>query len=103
MRNAFVMFLGVSVLILISGCSTPKVMLKNPKTGQIESCGGSATGSLVGGVIGYQMQKSNDLKCEADLLSLGFKRIDSTDGTIDSASRVPVQEPAKTKNFGNSQ
>lgn len=63
-------------VFLLSACSTPKTMLINSKTGQVESCGGSATGSMVGGVIGYHIQKSNDAKCEADLLANGFKRLD---------------------------
>ena len=61
--------------ILLSGCSTPVVMLENEETGQIVSCGGSATGSMVGGVIGYQIQKSNDEDCEAAYIAQGFKRI----------------------------
>lgn len=63
--------------ILLTGCSTPKTILKNPKTGQVAICGGSATGSLVGGVIGYNIQKSNDAECTADYLDQGFKRIRS--------------------------
>jgi uncharacterized protein YcfJ len=50
-------------------------MLENEETGQIVSCGGSATGSMVGGVIGYQIQKSNDEDCEAAYIAQGFKRI----------------------------
>jgi len=61
--------------LFLTACSTPKTMLKNPKTGQIESCGGSATGSMVGGVIGYHVQKSNDLQCKADLMEQGFEPI----------------------------
>lgn len=63
------------VVLVTAACSTPKVMLKNEKTGQVVSCGGSATGSLVGGVIGYHIQKSNDSQCEADYLANGFDRI----------------------------
>jgi len=59
----------------LSGCSTPKTMLKNPETGQVVSCGGSATGSLVGGVVGYHIQKSNDTQCQADYMAEGFERI----------------------------
>lgn len=62
--------------LALAGCSTPKTMLINQKTGQVESCGGSATGSMTGGVIGYHIQKSNDAKCEADLLANGFQRLD---------------------------
>lgn len=80
------------IVMFVAACSTPKVMLKNPKTGQIESCGGSATGSLVGGVVGYHIQKSNDTKCEADLLANGFVRIDSSAGTVEPASGSNVKK-----------
>lgn len=48
-------------------------ILKHPKTGQIATCGGSATGSFVGGVIGYQIQKSNDGDCIQAFKTQGFK------------------------------
>jgi hypothetical protein len=50
-------------------------MLKNPSTGQIAKCGGDATGSMTGGLIGYNIQKDNDEKCVRDYESQGFKRI----------------------------
>lgn len=67
--------------LALIACSTPKTMLKNPKTGQIESCGGSATGSFVGGAIGYHVQKSNDEKCKSDLMQQGFKVIETEPAT----------------------
>ena len=72
---------AATVLVLV-GCTTPKVMLKSEDTGQVVSCGGSATGSMVGGVIGYHIQKSNDAQCEADYLAEGFKRVKSTESTL---------------------
>lgn len=66
---------ALMAITFLCACTTPKTMLVNNKTGQIESCGGSATGSMVGGVVGYHIQKSNDAKCEADLLANGFKRM----------------------------
>jgi hypothetical protein len=72
----------ILVSALVSACSTPKTMLKNEKTGQVVSCGGSATGSLVGGVVGYHIQKSNDASCESDYMAQGFKRVQETPGTI---------------------
>ncbi len=71
----------LAALLSVAGCSTPKTVLKNPKTGQVETCGGSATGSLVGGVVGYHIQKSNDSKCAADLMAHGFQRVDQSPGT----------------------
>ncbi len=84
MRNIVI----IAAIITLSACTTPKVMLKNPKTGQIESCGGSATGSMVGGVLGYHIQKSNDSQCEADLLANGFERM---------ASPTPAPTPEQVK------
>ena len=63
------------MVVFLASCSTPTAMLKNPKTGQIVQCGGSATGSLVGGVVGYHIQKSNDSKCVANYAEQGFRRI----------------------------
>jgi uncharacterized protein YcfJ len=78
MKNTAMLMLA---LVLVTGCSTPKTVLKNPKTGQVETCGGSATGSLVGGVVGYHIQKSNDSKCAQDLMAQGFKPVDKSPGT----------------------
>ena len=72
-------FSAVILCVALSACTTPKTMLKNEKTGQVVDCGGSATGSMVGGVIGYHIQKSNDSDCVADYMDQGFKRIKTTD------------------------
>ena len=66
----------VSAIVLLAGCTTPKSILKNPKTGQVATCGGDVTSSLAGGVVGYHIQKANDEKCETDYLNNGFKRVD---------------------------
>jgi len=50
--------------------------LKNSKTGQIATCGGSATGSWVGGAIGYHVQKDNDDDCVTTYSKQGFKVIE---------------------------
>ena len=50
-------------VLLLGACTTPMTTLKNSKTGQIATCGGSATGSWVGGAIGYHVQKDNDDDC----------------------------------------
>lgn len=65
----------ILAMALLTACSTPKTVLKNEKTGQVVSCGGSATGSLVGGVVGYYIEKSNDEECKSDYLAQGFKKI----------------------------
>lgn len=61
--------------LLLAGCTTPATILKNPNTGQVVRCGGSATGSLVGGMIGYEIQKDNDQRCVGDYASEGFERV----------------------------
>lgn len=68
--------------LILGACTTPKTILKNEATGQVVSCGGSATGSLVGGVIGYHIQKSNDADCTSDYIEQGFKRVKSTESTL---------------------
>lgn len=64
---------AILAALLLTGCTTPMTILKHPKTGQIATCGGSATGSMVGGVIGYQIQKSNDGDCIQAYKAQGFK------------------------------
>lgn len=51
------------VALLLSGCTTPVTVLKNNRTGDIVTCGGETSGSLAGGAIGYNMQKSKADKC----------------------------------------
>ncbi|MEM7468710.1 MAG: hypothetical protein AAF387_17720 [Pseudomonadota bacterium] len=53
--------------------------MKHPETGQVAQCGGSATGSLVGGVVGYHIQKGNDRKCVNEYLKQGFDTVESED------------------------
>ena len=67
------------LLLLLSACSTPRTVMRNSETGQVAQCGGSATGSLVGGVLGYQMQKSNDRKCVNEYLKQGFDTVETED------------------------
>ncbi len=62
--------------LLLAGCTTPTTVLKNDKTGQVVQCGGSATGSMVGGVVGYHIQKSNDSDCTTNYMKQGFKVIE---------------------------
>lgn len=74
-------YIFLLLTFVLVGCTTPKVMLKNPETKQVVTCGGSATGSLVGGVVGYHIQKSNDKSCESDYMAQGFERVQETPGT----------------------
>lgn len=61
------------LLLPLAACTTPMTIMKNPKTGQISTCGGSATGSFVGGIVGYEIQKSNDSACVQEYMKQGFK------------------------------
>jgi uncharacterized protein YcfJ len=62
----------LTLVILVTGCSTASYTMVHPKTKQVVIVGGSATGSLVGGAIGYQIEKSNNLKQVQKLKSEGF-------------------------------
>lgn len=64
------------VLFAATGCTTPMTTLKNPTTGQVATCGGSATGSFIGGAIGYHMQKDNDSNCVSTYQKQGFEIIE---------------------------
>jgi uncharacterized lipoprotein YajG len=63
------------VAFIVTACATPSTILRNDKTGQIARCGGDATGSMMGGMIGYNIQKDNDEKCVRDYEAQGFKKI----------------------------
>ncbi|HET8686408.1 MAG TPA: hypothetical protein VFM18_07055, partial [Methanosarcina sp.] len=62
----------MTVALSLVGCATPSTLMKNPTTGQIARCGGDASGSMMGGYIGYSIQKSNDEQCVKDYASQGF-------------------------------
>ena len=59
---------------VMCGCATPVVMMKNDATGQLVRCGGGTSGSVIGGAIGYSIEKSNDEKCVKDYEARGFKK-----------------------------
>lgn len=60
-------------ILLLTACTTPQTVLTNHSTGQVVTCGGTATGSLVGGLIGYEIQKSNERDCVKMFQANGFK------------------------------
>ncbi len=65
----------ISMAFIVTACATPSTILKNEKTGQIARCGGDASGSMMGGMIGYNIQKDNDEKCVREFEAQGFKKI----------------------------
>lgn len=64
---------AIVLLLLLAGCATPKTIMKNDKTGQIQACGGSVGSSIVG----HYLQKSADAQCVIDFQQQGFKIIKS--------------------------
>lgn len=66
----------IALITTLSSCTTPATTLKHPKTGQVVTCGGSATGSFVGGAIGYHVQKDNDTQCVKTYENQGFSVIE---------------------------
>lgn len=84
-------------VLSVAACSTPKTILKNPQTGQVATCGGSATGSLVGGVIGYHIQKSNDSQCAQDYMENGFTVVRTTEKTV--VKQEVAEKPKATSNI----
>lgn len=67
--------LPLSICLLVSACATPVTMMKNPKTGQVQACGGNSTASITGGAIGYHYQLKDDEKCVKNYKAEGFKVI----------------------------
>lgn len=63
----------ICAVMLLAGCTTPRTMLQNPKTGDTAACGGNLSSSLQGGAIGYHIQRQRDKECVADLEARGYK------------------------------
>lgn len=64
---------SILLLTCLAACATPTTTLKNEKTGQVVTCGGGTAGSIAGGMIGYNIQKSNDQDCVNNYKNQGFK------------------------------
>lgn len=72
--RAFGLVSTLALAIALTGCATPTTTLKNPKTGQVARCGGGMSGSMLGGMIGHNIEKDNDAKCVREYEAQGFKR-----------------------------
>jgi hypothetical protein len=48
------------------------MMLRNPTTGQVVTCGGNTGSSVAGGMVGYSLQKASDERCVASHRAQGF-------------------------------
>jgi hypothetical protein len=81
------------VLVLaLSGCATPVVMLKNDRTGQIARCGGGSTGFVAGGLIGQSIERESDERCVRDYQAQGFRRMSRSEEPT-AATQAPQALP----------
>lgn len=62
----------VLVVMALAACATPEVHLRHPDTGQIATCGGSVSGSLIGGMAGHAIQKTSERGCIEQYLAQGY-------------------------------
>jgi len=67
--------IAITACLFVAACTTPTYTLKNPKTGDVETCGGNTTASIAGGILGYHLQKDQDAKCKEILQKNGYKEI----------------------------
>ena len=65
-----------AVTLSLAACAVPSTMLKNSKTGQVVTCGGGRSGSMAGGMIGYDIQKRDADKCVSRYKRQGFHTVD---------------------------
>lgn len=63
----------VVAAMALTACTTPRTMLRHPGTGQVVSCGGNTSSSIVGGAIGYSIQQNSDRSCVESYQALGFQ------------------------------
>lgn len=63
---------------LLTACTTPETILKNNNEEYV-SCGGSSAGSILGGAIGYHIQKNNDEKCVVKYMKNGFSIVNKNE------------------------
>ena len=82
-KKPLALLAAIAAVTSLTACTTPATTLKHPTTGQVARCGGSATGSMVGGVLGYHIQKSNDTTCVSEYQQQGFK--------IEAVDSVPAK------------
>jgi uncharacterized protein YcfJ len=85
-------------VLMLGACSTPSTTLIHPTTKQTVQCGGSATGSLIGGVIGYQIEKSNAQDCVVGYLEAGFERVGINNNSEAHYTNKPNYENNKPAN-----
>ena len=73
--KSFWLFGFVIAALCLTGCATPVTTLMNKKTGEVVKCGGKVSGSLIGGIAGYNMQQRHDEDCVSNYLAAGYEPI----------------------------
>lgn len=87
----------LAVTILLTACATPKTVMTNDK-GETVTCGGGRGGSMIFGVLGYNMEKKSDKECVTKSTSNGFKVVsaeyeqDAPAPTNPSATPVAIKK-----------
>lgn len=64
--------MAICAATMLAGCATPAYVLEHPETKQVHVVGGTATGSMAGGMIGYHIQKGTDQEKIESLKEQGF-------------------------------
>lgn len=72
MKNALMALISC---LPLTACTTPQMVMKNPRNGQVQVCGGNSTSSINGGMIGYHFQLQDDAKCVETFKKQGFKTL----------------------------
>lgn len=66
------LLISTAMALGLAGCATPVTYLKNPKTGEVVSCGGGVAGSWAGGLAGYSIERNHDNQCVANYEAAGL-------------------------------
>lgn len=63
-------YITILALLTLTACATPVTTLK--KGDQTVTCGGSYNGAVLGGAIGYHIEKGMDQECVNKYLQEGY-------------------------------
>jgi hypothetical protein len=65
-------FIACAIALALAGCATPITYLKNPKTAEVETCGGGIAGLGVVALADYSIEKKRDGQCVKNHEATGF-------------------------------
>lgn len=65
-------FIACVIALGLAGRATPVTYLKNPKTGEVETCGGGIGGLGVVALAGYSIENNHDDQCVKNYEATGF-------------------------------